>query len=160
MIAATMRVGAGVTDDRPAALRRLLERLTLGVLVTIGKDGRPQLSNVRYRYTADGPDAGTVRISVTDGRVKTRNLRRDPRAALHATDRAYAGWVVGEGDAGLTDVTTDPHDSAADALVALYRSIAGEHPDWDEFRAAMAAQRRLVVELPVTRVYGTPPGSG
>lgn len=144
-------------DARSAALRRFLEGNRRGVLATLKRDGRPQLSNIGFRYTADGPDAGTVRVSLTDDRVKTRNLRRDPRASLHVTDAGFGAWVVGEGEARLTAVTERTDDAAADALVALYRSIAGEHPDWDEFRRAMVDQRRLVLELPITYVYGTPP---
>jgi hypothetical protein len=65
--------------------------------------------------------------------------------------RAYA---VVEGTAQLSDVTTDPHDATADELVALYQAIAGEHPDWEEYRAAMVADHRLVVRIPVEHVYG------
>jgi PPOX class probable F420-dependent enzyme len=122
-----------------------------GVLVTLKRDGRPQLSNVAYAYD---PASRTVRVSVTDDRAKTRNLRRDPRASLHVTREDFYAYQVVEGTVSLSEVTTDPHDAAGDELVELYRSIAGEHPDWEEYRAAMVSERRLVVRLPVEHVYG------
>jgi PPOX class probable F420-dependent enzyme len=122
-----------------------------GVLTTIKKDGRPQLSVVGYAF-----DAGTAtfRVSLTDSRAKTRNLRRDPRCSILVTTPANRPYAVAEGTAELTAVTTDPHDAAADALVDLYRAIAGEHPDWDEYRAAMVADGRLVLSLRIERAYG------
>jgi PPOX class probable F420-dependent enzyme len=131
------------------ALKQLLASSHAGVLVTLKRDGRPQLSNVSYAY-----DDGVIRISVTDDRAKTRNLRREPRASFYVTSRDFRSYAVAEGDAELSAVTTDPHDAAAEELVAVYRSIAGEHPDWDEYRAAMVEQQRLVVRIPVSRVYG------
>jgi PPOX class probable F420-dependent enzyme len=122
-----------------------------GVLVTLKRDGRPQLSNVVHHYD---PATRTIRISVTDDRAKTRNLRRDPRASYHVTSDDYRAYAVAEATAELTPVAADPHDATVDELVELYRAIAGEHPDWEEYRAAMVADRRLVVRLPIERVYG------
>lgn len=129
----------------------LVAQANKGVLVTLKRDGRPQLSNINYAYDAA---THTVRISVTDDRAKTRNLRRDSRASLHVTSDDFWSYEVLEGTVTLSDVTTDPHDAAADELVQLYRAAAGEHPDWDEYRQAMIAQGRLVVRLPVEHVYG------
>ncbi len=122
-----------------------------GVLVTLKADGRPQLSNVSHHYDAS---ARTVRISITESRAKTRNLRRDPRASYHVTSADFRAWAVAEATASLSEVATRPDDAAVGELVELYRAIAGEHPDWDEYRAAMVADRRLVVRLPVERFYG------
>lgn len=133
-------------EDR---LRTLLSDTHVGVLTTIKRDGRPQLSNVGYVFAG-----GVVRISVTDGRAKTANLRRDPRASFYATASGFRSYVVAEGVAELTPVAKDPHDATVDELVDVYRSISGDHPDWDEFRAAMVDERRLVVRIPVDRVYG------
>jgi PPOX class probable F420-dependent enzyme len=91
---------------------------------------------------------------VTDGRAKTKNLLRDPRASFHVTNETFYSYVVAEGTATLSDVATDPGDAAADELVELYRSVAGEHPDWDEYRAAMVSDKRRVVRIPVEKVYG------
>jgi PPOX class probable F420-dependent enzyme len=133
-------------EDR---LRALLRDAHGGVLATLKRDGRPQLSNVGYVF-ADG----VIRISVTDGRAKTANLRRDPRASFYVTSSDFRSYVVAEGVAELTPVSKDPHDATVDELVDVYRSISGEHPDWDEFRTAMVDERRLVVRIPVDRVYG------
>ncbi|CAM4067201.1 PPOX class F420-dependent oxidoreductase [Kibdelosporangium persicum] len=133
-------------DDK---LRDLLATSTKGVLVTLKRDGRPQLSNVSYRF-ADG----VIRISVTDGRAKTKNLLRDPRASFYVTNDTFGTYVVAEGTATLSDVATEPGDAAADELVELYRSIQGEHPDWDEYRAAMVTDERRVVRIRVDRIYG------
>jgi PPOX class probable F420-dependent enzyme len=95
-----------------------------------------------------------IRISVTDDRAKTRNLRRDPRASFYVTSSTFRAYGVAEGMATLSDVAMDPHDAAADELVEVHQAIAGEHPDWDEYRAAMVADKRLVVRIAVDRVYG------
>jgi PPOX class probable F420-dependent enzyme len=125
-----------------------------GVLVTLKRDGRPQLSNVGYTYDAE---AGVVRVSVTADRAKTRNLERDPRASLHATSKDFWTWVVADGTAELTPVAEDPHDATVEELVAYYRGVNGEHPDWDDFRRAMVAERRRVVRLRVEHTYGQLP---
>lgn len=122
-----------------------------GVLTTLKRDGRPQLSVVSHHYD---PASGTFRISVTDDRAKTRNLRRDPRASYLVQGQTQWQYAVAECEAELGPVTTEPDDAAADDLVALYRDIAGEHDDWDDYRAAMIRDKRLVLRLHVTRVYG------
>lgn len=121
-----------------------------GVLTTIRRDGRPQLSNILFARAADGSPL----ISVTDDRAKTRNLRRDHRCALHVTDDSFWRYVVLDGTAAVSAVTETPGDATADRLVDIYRQLSGEHPDWDEFRAAMVAARRCVVTLSVTTAYG------
>jgi PPOX class probable F420-dependent enzyme len=113
------------------------------VLVTIrASDGRPQLSNVGYALID-----GVVRISVTDGRAKTANLRRDPRATLHVTSEDFWTYVVVDGDAELSPVARDPGDDTATALLQLYEAIAGPHPDPDEFRQAMVDDHRLQISI-------------
>lgn len=133
-----------------AALHQLVASKKQGVLVTLKRDGRPQLSNVSYHLGDDD----VVRISVTAGRAKTANLQRDPRASLHVTRDDFYAYAVVEGTAGLLPPAAQPDDATADALVEYYRAVAGEHDDWDEYRAAMVADRRLLVELPVERLYG------
>ena len=122
-----------------------------GVLATIKGDGRPQLSNVGYSYDAA---AQLVRVSVTDTRAKTRNLRADPRVTLHVASKDFWTWVAVEGTAELTPVAADPHDDTVEELVTYYRGISGEHGDWDEYRAAMVADRRLVVRFRPEHTYG------
>ena len=130
-------------------MRRLLAERHRGVLVTLKRDGRPQLSNISYALGDD-----VIRISVTDGRAKTANLRRDPRASVHVTSDDFWSYVVAEGDAELTSVAADPADATVDELVELYRAVQGEHEDWDEYRAVMVKDRRLVIRIPVHHVYG------
>lgn len=132
------------------ALRSLLASKHQGVLVTLKRDGRPQLSNIAYVLGDDD----VIRISVTDSRAKTKNLRRDPRASVHVTRDDFYAYVVAEGDATLLPAAADPHDATADALVEYYRAVAGEHDDWEEYRQAMVDDGRLLIELPVSRVYG------
>lgn len=140
-------------DATQDALLKLLSEYKGGVLVTLKKDGRPQLSNVGHAYD---PEGKTIRVSLTDDRAKTRNLRRDPRASYHVTSGDRWAYTVVEGTAELTPVAGDPHDDTVEELVTLYRDLQGEHPDWDDFRAAMVRDRRLVLRLRVERAYGIP----
>ena len=121
-----------------------------GVLVTLRRDGRPQLSNIMYLPGTDH----TVRISVTADRAKTNNLRRDPRASLHVTREDFYAYVVLDGMVALSPAAAAPDDQVVEELVEMYRSAQGEHPDWDEFRRAMVADRRVVATLSATHAYG------
>ena len=136
------------------ALTDLIAGRWLGVLATIKRDGRPQLSNVVYSFDRE---RGLIRISVTDGRAKTANLRRDPRASFHVSSDDGWAYAVAEARAELTPVAERSDDPTVAELVGLYRAVQGEHPDWADFRTAMVAERRLVLRLHVERVYGMPP---
>jgi PPOX class probable F420-dependent enzyme len=119
------------------------------VLVTLRADGSPQTSNVMY-HLADG----VLRVSVTEDRAKTRNLRHRPRGVLHVlgdTFWEYASVLV---DAELGPVSTTPGDEAGRELLDLYEAITGSpHPDPAEFYAAMVGEHRLVLRLtPVSAV--------
>lgn len=141
-----------VFDDK---LLALIGGNSLGVLATIKRDGRPQLSNVSYFFD---PRTVTISVSVTEPRAKTRNLRRDARASVYV--RSDDGWAyaVAEGDAMLTPPAESADDDTVEGLISLYRNIAGEHPDWDDYRRAMVADRRVLLTLPITHLYGLPPG--
>jgi uncharacterized protein len=145
-------MGRQVFDDK---LLALISGNSLGVLATIKGDGRPQLSNVSYHFD---PRDVVVRVSITEPRAKTRNLRRDPRASILVD--ADDGWsyAVAEGTAELTPPGVDHGDDTVEGLIALYRNIAGEHPDWDEYRQVMVTDRRVLLTLPISHVYGMPPG--
>ncbi|GAC1591579.1 MAG: PPOX class F420-dependent oxidoreductase [Acidimicrobiales bacterium] len=121
-----------------------------GVLVTLKSDGRPQLSNISYAVGSDG----VIRVSVTDGRAKTHNVRRDPRVSLYVGRDDFWAYVVIEGDGELSAPAADPHDATVDELVELYRSVQGEHPDWDDYRRVMVADHRLVLRLRPVHAYG------
>jgi PPOX class probable F420-dependent enzyme len=113
---------------------------THGVLITIRGDGRAQSSDIVYRVVD-----GTFVISITEGRSKTRNLRRDPRAVLHVTEPSQWSYVSFDGTVELSAVTTDPTDDASNALVDHYRAVAGaDHDDWPAYRQAMIEERRLL----------------
>lgn len=120
------------------------------VLVTVRRDGRPQLSNVVHLVGDDG----LVRVSTTADRAKFHNLRRTPWAALKVDGETFWSYAVLEGDVTLSEVAADPADAAVDELVALYRGISGEHPDWEEYRRAMVEDHRVVVRLSPTYAYG------
>ncbi|MEN3221481.1 PPOX class F420-dependent oxidoreductase [Mycolicibacterium porcinum] len=131
--------------------RDLLAEARLGVLATIKASGIPQLSPVTPFYDRA---TGVIYVSMTEGRAKTVNLRRDPRAALEVTSGDGWAWATAEGPVTLTGPGADPHGPEVEALVDYYRSAAGEHPDWDEYRSVMVSDRRVLMTLTVERVYG------
>jgi PPOX class probable F420-dependent enzyme len=137
------------------ALLALFAELRGGSLITLRRDGRPQASVVIHVWD---PDRRAVRISVTDDRAKTRNLRRDPRASYQVVAPDLTAWAVGDGFAELSPPAADPYDDTVEALVDLYRRLAGEHSDWAEYRAAMVADRRVVLTLAFEHVYGATRG--
>ena len=145
-------MGRQVFDDK---LLAVISGNSLGVLATIKRDGRPQLSNVSYHFD---PREMAVLVSITEPRAKTRNLRRDPRASIHVSSDDGWAYVVADGEATLTPPAAAPDDDTVEALIALYRNIAGEHPDWDDYRRAMVDDRRGLLTLPIAHVYGMPPG--
>jgi PPOX class probable F420-dependent enzyme len=121
-----------------------------GVLATQRRDGRPQMSNIAYLLGVDG----TIRISVTDSRAKTKNLGRDPRASLYVPSDDFWSYCVLDCDAELMPVASEPDDATVNALVEYYRALSGEHPDWDEYRQAMIHDGRLLLVLTPTHAYG------
>jgi PPOX class probable F420-dependent enzyme len=144
-------VGGGVSVITEFDPHALLAGARLGVLATLKADGRPQLSPVTPFYDRD---SRTLRVSMTEGRAKTANLRRDPRAALEVTSGDGWSWATAEGSVTLTGPSTDPDGPEVAALVDYYRAAAGEHPDWAEYRAAMVADRRVLMTMRVEKVYG------
>jgi uncharacterized protein len=145
-------MGREVFDDK---LLAVIADNSLGVLATVKRDGRPQLSNVQYYFDARHV---AVLVSITEPRAKTRNLRRDPRASLLVSSDDGWSYAVAEGTAQLTPPAVALDDDTVEALITLYRNIAGEHPDWDDYRHAMVTDRRVLLTLPITHVYGMPPG--
>ena len=131
--------------------RALIAGSRLGVLATIKASGLPQLSPVTPFYDRDG---GRIYVSITEGRAKTANMRRDPRAALEVTRADGWAWATAEGPVELIGPATDPDGPEVDALVDYYRRAAGEHPDWAEYRSVMVSDRRVLMVLTVDRVYG------
>jgi len=113
------------------------------VLATSRSDGRPQLSPVTVGVAGDG----RVLVSTRETAIKTKNLARDPRASLCVmTDRFFGEWLQAEGTAEIIRLP-----EAMEMLVDYYRRIAGEHPDWEDYRQAMRRDRRVIVAITLTR---------
>ncbi|ASO21009.1 PPOX class probable F420-dependent enzyme [Actinoalloteichus hoggarensis] len=148
-----------ISSDDPGlgALLPLLREQRRGVLLTLRADGRPQSSVISYALC---PETGEILASLTEGRAKTRNLRRDPRASFQVSATDLGAYLVLDATATLSPVAEDPADATVAELVEVYRAVAGEHPDWDEYRAAMVADRRLVLRLRPERAYGWSPAGG
>lgn len=123
-----------------------------GVLVTLkSSDGRPQLSNVAYALID-----GEIRVSLTDSRAKTANLRRDPRVSLHVTSDDFWTYVVVEGTARLSPLASEPGDETCRRLLELYETVSAKpHDDPDEFHAAMVDEGRLELSFDVEYLYPT-----
>jgi PPOX class probable F420-dependent enzyme len=127
----------------PDLARAFLSKHHRAVLATSRADGRPQLSPV----TCALDSSGRVLISTRETAVKTKNLRRDPVASLCVfTDGFFGDWVQVEGTAEIVSLP-----DAMELLVEYYRAVAGEHPDWDDYRAAMRRDRRVIVRIDITR---------
>jgi PPOX class probable F420-dependent enzyme len=113
------------------------------VLTTLQASGEPQMSPV----TAGVDEAGRIVVSTYPERAKAVNLRRDPRASVLVLSDEWNGpWVQVHGTAEVLDLP-----EALEPLVDYYRSISGEHPDWDEYRDAMRRQGKSLIRLTPTR---------
>jgi PPOX class probable F420-dependent enzyme len=124
--------------DVPTALAFLREN-PRAILATTRADGRPQLSPIVASVDADGQ----IAISSRETAVKVKNLRRDPFASLCVvSDGFYGEWVQLEGPAAVVSLP-----DAMEPLVEYYRSLSGEHPDWDEYRAAMRRDQRVIIRV-------------
>jgi PPOX class probable F420-dependent enzyme len=125
------------------AARAFVRGNSRAVLTTLRKDGTPQMSPLNVAVDA----AGLLVISSRETAFKTKNLRRDPRAWLCVlNDGFYGPWVFIEGTA---DVLSLP--DAMEPLVDYYRQLAGEHPDWEDYRAAMVRDQRCLIRISATR---------
>lgn len=130
------------TVDLPELLAFVRERHHF-VLVTTRQDGRPQVSPV----SGGVDERGRLVVSTYPGRAKTRNAERDPRVSVCVLSDDFGGaWVQLDGEAEVLHMP-----EAEDALVDYYRCIAGEHPDWDEYRAAMRVQGKSLIRITPTR---------
>jgi PPOX class probable F420-dependent enzyme len=128
--------------DIPRATE-FIARNPRAVLATTRADGRPQLSPI----VAAVDDDGRVLVSTRETAVKARNLARDPRASLCVLNERFFGeWVQAEGSAELVHLP-----DAMPILEEYYRKISGEHPDWDDYRAAMQREKRLILRITLDR---------
>jgi PPOX class probable F420-dependent enzyme len=120
------------------------------VLATLKQDGTPQLSPVTAGVDAEG----RVIISTRETAYKVRHIRRSPRVWLCALpDGFYGQWAQLDGTAEIVELP-----AAMDGLIAYYRDMSGEHPDWDDYRAAMERERRVLLRITVTRAGPTVSG--
>lgn len=119
------------------------------VIVTLLDEEVPHATSVLYHH-----DGETIRVSVTDGRVKTGNVRRRPLAVLHVSSEDFWRFVAVECDAELSPVSAEAGDAVGRELLEVYEALTGPHPHPDEFLQAMVDDRRLVLRLTPRRVYG------
>jgi len=130
------------TVDR-AELLEFLRPRHRGMLATTRRDGRPQLSPVTCGLDGEG----RIVVSTYPSRAKARNARHDPRVSIVVQSDDWNGeYVQVDGQAEVLDMP-----EALDGLVEYYRGISGEHPDWDEYRAAMRLQDKSLVRITIER---------
>ncbi len=142
-----------IPDLTTEALWDLLETRGKGVLATIKRDGRPQLSNISYTFD---PGTRTLTTSAATFRAKTKNLERDSRASVHVTSEDFLLWVVAEGIVTLGEPISSHDEPAAQAKIAALRDA---HPEWSERDIADHLEAypiidRLAISLHVDRIYG------
>lgn len=127
----------------PDAAREFVRAHHRAVMATRRRDGSPQLSPV----ICGADDEGFVVVSTRETAMKTKNLRRDPAVSLCVFDDAFFGeWVQFDGRATIVSLP-----EAMEGLVEYYRSVAGDHHDWDDYRAAMERDRRVLVRIAIDR---------
>ncbi len=142
-----------VPDLTTDALWNLLETQGKGVLATIRRDGRPQLSNISYTFD---PATRTLTTSAATFRAKTRNLQRDARASVHVTSDDFLLWVVADGTVTLSEPISSHESPAGQARIAQIRA---DHPEWSDHDLAAHLEAypiidRLTISLRVDRIYG------
>jgi len=114
-----------------------------GVMATRRADGQPAMSPI----ACDVDDDGRVVVSTRETAMKVKHIERDPRVAICVLNDGFFGqWAQVEGTAETVRLP-----EAMDGLVDYYRRVSGEHPDWDDYRAAMVRDRRVLVRITVTR---------
>ena len=160
------------------ALDALLGEHQLGVLATVKRSGHPHLTTMLYRWN---PRERTVLFSTTADRAKVRHLERNPKATLHVSSADQLSFAVAEGEAELTDITRHPGDAVGRETLDLLTPYTegtengdgdGErdrnadadgngdadgsgHGDAEALLTQLVAERRLLIRLHVTRLYGT-----
>ena len=136
------RIATARHVDLPELLEFLRPRHH-GLLATTRSDGRPQLSPV----SCGVDDGGRIVISTYPDRAKARNGRRDQRMSICVLSDDWDGpYVQVDGTAEVLDMP-----GAVDAFVEYYRCIAGEHPDWEEYRAALHRQNKSLIRIRIDR---------
>jgi PPOX class probable F420-dependent enzyme len=124
------------------AARAFIREHHRAVLLTRRKDGSPQMSPVACNVDGDG----MVVVSTRETAMKTKNVRRDPRVSLCVLSDGFGDWIQVDGAARVVALP-----EAMEPLVDYYRTTAGEHPDWDDYRAAMERERRVLLRIELGR---------
>jgi PPOX class probable F420-dependent enzyme len=125
------------------AAREFIRGHHRAVMATVRSDGSPQMSPIVCNVDPDG----YVLMSTREPALKVKNLRRDPNVSLCVFDDAFFGkWVQVDGTATIVSLP-----EAMEVLVDYYRSLSGEHDDWDEYRASMEREQRCIVKIELTR---------
>ena len=135
-------IATNTTVDRQALIEFIRPRHR-AILMTLRKDGAPQMSP----NTMGVDDSGRLVISTYPHRAKVHNIRRTPEVSVCVLSDDFGGeWVQAYGTAEIVDLP-----EAVEPLVEYYRNIAGEHPDWDEYRQAMVAQGKCLIRIAIDR---------
>lgn len=125
-------------DDARAFLREHHR----GILATTRSDGRPQMSPIAVGVDAEGRGI----ISTREDAYKVRHIRRDPSVSICVTSDDFWRWIQVDGTATVLSLP-----DAMEPLVDYYRTLSGEHPDWDDYRRAMQKQRRVLLRIDIER---------
>ncbi|MEO3975310.1 PPOX class F420-dependent oxidoreductase [Streptomyces sp. CAU 1734] len=133
------------------ALSALLSSRRFGTLATVKRSGHPHLTTMVHDWD---PETRTIRFSTTADRVKVRRLRRDPRASVHVQGADPWSFAVAEGEAELSEITAVPGDATGRELLAMIPDDA-KPADEEAFLRQLVDERRLVIRLRVSRLYGT-----
>lgn len=134
----TRSIATNTIVEREALLEFLRPRHN-GLLITRRADGSPQASPV----TCGVDTGGHIVVSTYPQRAKARNVRRDPKVSIVVLSEEFGdAWVQVDGTAELIDAAQD-----TEPLVEYFRCIAGEHPDWDEYREAMVKQGKTLIRI-------------
>ncbi|GAA4942931.1 PPOX class probable F420-dependent enzyme [Nonomuraea thailandensis] len=143
--------GPGPQSLSDEELSNLVAEQRFGALATIRADGRPQLSTVTYTWD---PRQRVVRISTIADRLKVRQLQKDARCSLYVASDDFRSFAVAEGEAELSPVSLDPGDEVGLELLGMRPPLADPVGEL-AFLRQMVADRRLVIRLRVSRLYGT-----
>jgi len=140
-------------EIKPVALDAALEYtagIQSGAIITIRRDGRPQSSDVHH-----GVIEGSIVFSVLPTRAKVFNIERDPRVVYHVSNPADGSYLSFDGTAEVSAIATSTDSPSIKILADAFRAVARkEHPDWDEFNAAMVAEKRRAITVNPTSVVG------
>jgi PPOX class probable F420-dependent enzyme len=133
------------------ALAALIAEREQAILATINRDGRPQLSNMLYVWD---PERQLVLMSTTASRLKTKNLKRDPRCSIHVSGDNFWVYAVAHGEAELSAVAKQPGDAAIAELLPIHSALMAPPDDEDAFARKMIDEERLAIRFRYSRLNG------